>query len=141
MCCVFPSNLKIMFQKLIRFFLIISLVIGLIYGLHRLLIASFFSIPNLDFFHFSYKFNVGITLLFTTTIILASEKLKDQVGFVFLAGSFAKIGLFLYLAQNLGFELGKSNFFIFFIPYLGCVLCELFFVIGLLKTIYPNNND
>lgn len=129
-----------MFQKLIRFFLIISLLMGMVYAIQRLLIEAFFSVPNFDFFHFSYKFNVGITLLFTTTIILASEKLKDQVGFVFLAGSFVKISLFLYLTQNLGFELGKSNFFIFFIPYLACVLCELFFVIGLLKQAYPSND-
>lgn len=128
-----------MLQKSLRFTGTLFVVIGALYGIQRLILESFFAVHEMDFLHFCYKFNVGITLLFTTTIILASARLKDQLGFIFLAGSFVKIGLFLYLAQTLGFELSKSNFLEFFIPYLGCLLIEIYFVTRILKEIDISN--
>lgn len=128
-----------MFQKLLRFTGMLFVVIGVLYGVQRFIMESFFSMHELDFLHFSYKFNFGITLLFTSTIILVSEKLKDQVGFVFLAGGMVKIGLFLYLIKDMGFEINKSNFLIFFIPYLGGLLVELFFVMRILKDMDSKN--
>lgn len=122
-----------MIQKTIRFVLLLALVSAAVYGAQRFLLFNFSESTALDFLHFSYKFNVGFTLIFTSTIILISEKLGDQIGFVFLAEGVIKIGLFLYLASKMGFNLDRSNFFLFFIPYLSCLLVEVFFVIRLLK--------
>lgn len=130
-----------MFKKTLFFIALLFLACGILYGIHRLIIEGFFSPHKFDFLHFSYKFNLGVTLLFTSTIILISEKLKDQIGFVFLAETAIKIGLFLYLAKSLGFDHGKSNFFDFFVPYVGCLVVEIFVLVRLLKTSNSNNSS
>lgn len=129
-----------MFQKLLRFALILFLVTGGVYVIHRFVLGAFGGSSDLEFLHFSYKFNFGITLLFTSTIILISEKLKEQIGFIFLAEGMLKLGLLLYLSEILGFELNKSNFLVFFIPYVCGLLVELFFIMRILKDMDANDD-
>ena len=83
--------------------------------------------------NFAYKFNTGITLLFTSTIILARDHLKEQLGFIFLAGSFVKLGIFLFLIKTSDFTIDKSVFLHFFIPYVVCVVLEIFYVIKIIN--------
>ena len=83
--------------------------------------------------NFAYKFNVGITFLFGSTIIFASEKLKEQLGFIFLASIAVKLGIFVFLIKTSGFDIGKSVFLHFFIPYVVCVVIEIVYVIKILN--------
>lgn len=88
---------------------------------------------TLGLINFAYKFNVGITLLFTSTIILASEHLKEQLGFIFLISGFVKIGIFLYLIKTSEHPLEKSVFLHFFVPYVVCVVVEIIYIIKILN--------
>ena len=122
-----------MLQHLLKFSFLLLIVSGVSYGLHVYLNQLFFD-ASPELIRFAYKFNVGITLLFTTTIILASERLKDQLGFIFLAGGFVKLGIFLFLIKTLPtIIISKSVFLHFFIPYVVCVVIEMFYVIRLIN--------
>src|SRR5699024_1973405 len=114
---------------LFRFIVYLALAAGILYLAHWFTATSLLGKTELSFLGFSYKFNFGITLIFTSTILLFAQKLKDQIGFIFLAESTIKLGLFFFLSQKLGFEIGKNNFFEFFVPYIGCLSVELFFII------------
>lgn len=81
-----------MFKHLSRFSLLLFSAAGITYLIHHLVVTNFFPETNLDLLVFSYKFNVGFTFLFTTTIILASERLKQHLGFIFMVSGLVKPG-------------------------------------------------
>jgi len=122
-----------MFKHLSRFSLLLLSTAGITYLLHYLAVTNFLPETPLDLLVFSYKFNVGITFLFTTTIILASEQLKEQLGFIFMVSGFVKLGIFLFLIKTSGFTIDKSVFLHFFIPYVVCVVLEIIYVIKILN--------
>ena len=94
----------------------------------------------MDLVNFAYKFNVGITLLFTSTIILASEHLKEQLGFIFLISGMVKLGIFFYLIKTSDFVLDKSVFLHFFVPYALCIVVEIVFIAKILnRTNFSND--
>lgn len=121
-----------MLQHLLRFSLLLFLVTGIAYGLHLYINQLFFDV-SVELINFAYKFNVGFTFIFTTSIILASEKLKDQLGFIYLLGGAVKLGIFAYLIKTSDVSISKSVFLHFFVPYVVCVILELFYVIKLLN--------
>lgn len=129
-----------MVQKLAKFVLVLSLVVAVVYILQRLAYHCVSPLPELTFLHFSYKFNLGFTLLFTMGLILISRKLKDQLGFVFMLMSVIKLGLLLFLVYRLGFDLNKSKFLIFFVPYGACLVVEMVFIIRILKHFDSSSN-
>lgn len=123
-----------MIKHLIRFSLLLFLTNGVVYLLHSNFF-SWFDLPgSLDLINLAYKFNVGITFLFTSTIIVASEQLKEQLGFIFLVTGFVKLGLFLYLIKTSHHEIGKEVFLHFFIPYVVCVVMEIIYVVKILNS-------
>lgn len=110
------------------------------YGLHYWVFTYLNPGEPLDIINFAYKFNVGITLLFTGTILLAGKFLKNNLGFVFLINGLVKMGIYLYLIKASGYTLEKSVFLHFFIPYVVCIVVEIIYVI---KTInrFNYSND
>ena len=119
-------------KHLFRFPLLLLFVVGITYLIHFYINNLFFEVSP-ELINFAYKFNAGITLIFTTSIILASEKLKEQLGFIFLLGGAIKLGIFAYLIKTSDITLSKSLFLHFFVPYVVCVVLEIFYVIKLLN--------
>ncbi|MGB0776898.1 MAG: hypothetical protein ACPGR7_02615 [Flavobacteriaceae bacterium] len=63
---------------------------------------------------------VGIYLI----IYFFRNKFRDQLGFLFLFGSFIKFGVYyLFFQGNLGE--GKLAFSLFFVPYVVCLIIEV----------------
>ena len=122
-----------MLKNLLSFTLLLFLVAGLSYGIHSWVLTRFFEEQPVGIINLAYKFNVGITLLFTTSIIAASEQLKEQLGFIFLAGGFVKLGVFLFIIKTSEYTIDKSVFLHFFIPYVVCVVFEIIWVIRILN--------
>lgn len=122
-----------MLQHLIKFSLLLFLIAGASYGLHSYIYNSMFPEKSMEILNFAYKFNIGITFLFTSTIIFAREKMKEQLGFIFLAGSFVKLGIFLFLIKTSDFTINKTVFLNFFIPYVLCVGIEIYYVIKVIN--------
>jgi hypothetical protein len=123
----------LIFKDLFRFVLLLFLVAGLSYGIHYFVVTSNFSKQTLELVNFAYKFNVGITLLFTSTIILVSSHLKEQLGFIFLISSMVKLAIFYYLIKTSGFDVDKSVFLHFFVPYALSVVVEIIYIAKILN--------
>ena len=123
----------IILNDLLKFTFLLFLIAGLSYVLHYGFLTYFQNDRPLDLVNFAYKFNVGITLLFTSTIILASEHLKEQLGFIFLISGMIKMGIFFYLIKTSDFVLDKSVFLHFFVPYALCIGVEIFYITKILK--------
>ena len=84
----------------------------------------------------AYLFNFGLALGIVLLLYLLKRKLKDQIGFLFILGSFIKFALFflffhpIYNQDNI---IQTSEFTAFFIPYLIALLVETIAVAKLLK--------
>ncbi len=122
-------------QEALKFLLTIFIILAGGYFLHRFLLNTYFDKDLASILKFSYKFNGGITILFTLTIILLSKKFKDQLGFLFMAGGFLKISLFLIWSKLQNQALDKSYLLTFFIPYAVCLIVEIYFVSRILNRI------
>lgn len=122
-------------QEALKFLVTIIIILIGGYFLHQFLLTTYFPKDLTSILKFSYKFNGGITILFTLTIILLSEKFKDQLGFLFMAGSFLKISLFLIWSKLQNQALDKSYLLTFFIPYAICLIVEIYFVSRILNRI------
>ena len=104
------------------------MALGFSFTLHASIITNFFKLPVPEFLIFAYKFNFGITLLFTTTIIFLSVKFKEQIGFLFLGGSAVKLMLFMAISYFKGFQIDRTVAIDFFVPYTICLLIEIFII-------------
>lgn len=121
-----------MLKHLFQFTLLLLFVSGAAYMLHIWLNRQYFEGP-VALINFSYKFNIGITFIFTTSIILVRERLKEQLGFLFLASGFVKLGIFLFLTKTTDLTISKSDFLHFFFPYVVCVIVEVYYVIKVIN--------
>lgn len=122
-----------MLSDFLRFTLWLFLTAGVGYFLHKGVYTRLNPGANLEMLEFAYKYNVGITIVFTTTMMLASQQLKEQLGFIFLISGMIKLGIYIFLIKNLGFPMEKSSFLHFFIPYVLCVVVEIIFIIKILN--------
>lgn len=122
-----------MLKHQLRFSFVLFLFAGIAYALHLFIYRQISSQNATELINFAYKFNVGITFLFGSTIIFASEKLKEQLGFIFLLSIAIKLGIFVFLIKTSEFNIGKSVFLHFFIPYVVCVVIEIVYVIKVLN--------
>lgn len=120
-------------RHLVKFSFLLLFCAGLSYFLHAYIYSYLYPDASFGFINFAYKFNFGITFIFTTSIILASQRLKEQLGFLFMASGFVKLAIFLYLSKTADFEIDKSAFLHFFIPYVVCVILEILYVIKILN--------
>lgn len=130
-----------MLRQIFKFSLLLLFCAVASYFLHIYLFTRFFSEGSEEFINFSYKFNFGITFLFTSSIILISQRLKDQLGFIFLGSSFVKIAIFLVLMKTSDFEIDKADFLHFFVPYFLCMVLEITCVSRLLKAANFNKDN
>ncbi|MDX1603379.1 MAG: DUF6168 family protein [Salinimicrobium sediminis] len=129
-----------MFNDLLKFSFYLFLTAGASYALHYTALYFLELDAPLELVNFAYKFNIGISFLFTSTTILLSEKLKDQLGFIFLITGAVKIGIFIFLIKSSGFSTDKSVFLHFFVPYLVCVMVEIIYIIKILnRTNFSND--
>jgi len=121
-----------MLHKLIRFLIPFLVILGVTYLIHKTILDRFFN--PVELINLSYGFNAIFTLVFTGVLIFLSKKNKDQLGFIFLIGSFVKIGLFLFIFTLYNINIQKSTFIDFFIPYAICLILEVYYVSKVLNS-------
>ncbi len=122
-----------MSKNLFRFLFLLVIVTSSSYLIHKGIIDYFSLHRNIDMIDLSYVFNTLFTAVLTSGIILVSKKYKDQLGFIFMAGSLLKIGVFLAVIKLNDFEMNKNVFLDFFIAYVICLVLEVFFVSKILN--------
>ncbi len=123
-----------MLKDLFLFLFIFAIIIIGGYCIHVWLLNTFSWDGNMKVIHLSYIFNGVFTLLFTSGIVLVSKKFKDQVGFIFMAGSLFKIGVFIAITKLNNLEIDKNVFLDFFVAYLICLILEVYYVSRILNS-------
>jgi F0F1-type ATP synthase assembly protein I len=117
-------------NTIVRNFIIrIVLVTGIAFAIHLLVL----NMLQLDLFANmiveAYAINLVIAIVVYLVLFLLREKFKNQIGFLFILGSFFKFGLFFvifhpaYKADDL---ISKPEFFAFFVPYILTLVVEVF---------------
>ncbi|MBQ4820126.1 DUF6168 family protein [Aquimarina sp. MMG016] len=124
-----------MFKSLLQFLLLFAVVVVIGYFLQMQIITYYNLNRDIDLIKVSYMFNGVFTIILTSGIILLSNRFKDQLGFIFLGASFAKIGIFMAIIKLIGMEINKSVFPDFFIPYVICLVAEVYYISKILNNI------
>lgn len=88
----------------------------------------------------SYLVNGLLAIFIFTVLMFLKKKYNDQLGFLYMLGSFIKFGAFFLIFNPIFKEDGeitKIEFSIFFIPYIISLLIE---TIDLIKVLNPIEN-
>ncbi|EZH72319.1 hypothetical protein ATO12_22980 [Aquimarina atlantica] len=121
-------------KNVFRFLFLFTIVIAGTYLIHMGIINAFLLERNINIIKLSYIFNSTFTFVFTFIILLLSKKFKDQLGFIFMAGSLIKIGVFIAISKLSDFEINKNVFLDFFIAYLICLILEVYYLSKILNS-------
>lgn len=123
-----------MFKDFFRFILFFVVLISGGYFTHRYTVDALSISHNLRLINTSYLLNSGFTLILILGIVLLYKRFKDQVGFIFMGGSLIKMALFMSILKLNGYEINKNAFLDFFIPYVICLILEVYYISKILKT-------
>lgn len=84
----------------------------------------------------SYIVNAILAAIIFASLSFFKEKLKNQIGFLFMAGSFLKFIFFFilfYPSYKADGDMSRIEFAAFFTPYLICLLLETVFTAKMLN--------
>ncbi|OIQ36508.1 MAG: hypothetical protein BM563_10645 [Bacteroidetes bacterium MedPE-SWsnd-G1] len=128
--------------------LFLGLVVG--FGIHLVVLKYM----ELELFEnriiLAYSLNFCVAALIVGGLYIVREKQKDNLGNLFMMGSFLKFALFFiafYPSYTCDEEMTKQEFFTFFIPYIISLILETLALIRLLEYLdfytskYPQNKD
>ncbi|AXT61801.1 hypothetical protein D1816_16040 [Aquimarina sp. AD10] len=129
-------------QSLSRFLILFIGILVVGYFIHSQTIQYFSFHSNTYILDLSYLFNGAFTVVLFLIIIVFRKKFKDQIGFIFMAGSLIKLGIFAAITKMGGVEIDKTIFLDFFIPYVISVVLEVYYISKILKnTQYADNQQ
>lgn len=86
----------------------------------------------------AFTLNTVLAILIVAAMVLLKKRIKDQLAYVFMGGSFLKFAyffIFFYPAFNQDGHISKTEFFSFFIPYAVCLVSETVTAIRFLNNI------
>ena len=89
----------------------------------------------------AYVVNTLLAIGIMAFIFMFKERFKDQLGFLFMIGSFIKFGfffIFFYPSYNSDGNITRYEFFSFFIPYAICLITETTTTIRILNKLDAN---
>jgi len=114
----------------LRFTGFLTLALATAFGIH-LFVLHLLSKPLLaDLIMRSYVINLLLAAVIFFALYRLREKFKNQIGFLFMGGSFLKFILFFlvfYPYYKSDGELQRSEFAAFFVPYAIALVLETFF--------------
>ena len=127
-----------MHKPLKRFIILLTTGVTATFLLHIL----FLNFKNLPFFDnkivLAYILNYLLALSIYSLLYFLRFKLKNQLGFLFMTGSFLKFivfFVFFYPSYKSDGSINNLEFSSFFIPYLICLIIETYTLIQLLKNL------
>lgn len=123
-------------SKIVQFIILITLALGFSFAIHSFFLDSR-GLPRYDnLIVRSYFINGLLASLIYLILSILQEKLKNQIGFLFIGGSLVKFIVFFILFYPTYKEDGimeRVEFFAFFVPYLIALIIETFFTFKMLK--------
>lgn len=121
---------------IMQFIILICIVLASSFFVHIVLLDfnGFLRFDNLIIR--SYLVNGLLASLIFIILFLLKEKLKNQIGFLFIAGSLLKFivfFIFFYPIYRQDGVMEKVEFYAFFVPYLIALFIETFYIFKMLK--------
>jgi len=127
-----------MTNQLKRFIVVLTISLAFIFTLH-LLFLHFNNLPLFDNkILLAYILNYALALIVYLLLFSLRVKLKNQLGFLFMAGSFLKFAvffLFFFSSYKADGNINGLEFSAFFIPYIICLIIETYSLVNLLKNL------
>ena len=124
-----------------RFNKFIIIVLGLVFSLH-ILILKLFDTPIFENkIILAYSVNIILAIIIYTLFCKFKKMFKNQIGFVFIFGSFLKFILFFLLfnsSYKADGDISKLEFLAFFTPYSLCLIIEIY---SMSKELNGENNS
>ena len=122
-------------KNLYRLLFIFILIIVSSYLIQTGVSTTFLLERNIQLIQLSYVFNSLFAIAFSVAMILLSKKYNDQLGFVFMAGSLIKIGVFMAICKLTAIEINRNTFVDFFIAYVICLVFEVIYISKILNSV------
>ncbi len=121
-----------------RFVILLTTCILVVFGLH-ILILYYTDLPLFNHKIIqAYLMNYGLALGVYIFLYSYREKFKNQLGFLFMTGSFLKFILFFiffYTSYKADGDISTLEFSSFFIPYIICLAIETSSLVNLLNNL------
>ncbi len=130
-----------MISNILKFTLIISFLLGLAYLLQINIIQTNLTAKETNLIQFSYLFNSAFTYILMLNVLIFKKILQENLGFIYLGISTLKFLLFYFLVNSKNIEINKSDFLLFFIPFVLCLGIEIFYVSKILNGLNYNKDN
>jgi uncharacterized protein DUF6168 len=122
-----------------KFLVLLVLFLGVVFFLH-ITVLNIKGLPQFEnLIVGSYAINGILAAVIFIGLYIFRKKLKNQIGFLFMGGSFLKFIIFFivfYPVYNADGEMGKFEFAAFFIPYSISLALEAIFTAKMLRKLY-----
>ncbi len=126
-------------NPIVQFLIVLTLSLGLTFLLH-ITVLNAKGLPQFDnLIGLSYLVNSILAAIIFIALYIFRGKLKNQIGFLFMGGSFLKFIFFFllfYPAYKMDGEMSRLEFAAFFIPYGISLVIETVFTAKMLKKLY-----
>ncbi|MBM1105286.1 hypothetical protein JQC67_03945 [Aurantibacter crassamenti] len=123
-------------NHVVQFVLLLILTLSLVFLIHIYVLDN----AELPVFGskivLSYITNVGLALIIYLSLYKYRFRLKDYIGFLFMAGSFLKFIFFFtifYPSYKLDGDMSRIEFAAFFVPYVICLFFETVYMAKMLR--------
>lgn len=121
---------------IVRFLVLLVFTLGLSFLIHITLLENGGYPQYNNKIVLSYLINGVLATVIFVSLYMYRRKLKNYIGFLFMAGSFLKFILFFvlfYPSYKADGDIGKIEFAAFFVPYAICLLLETVFTAKMLQ--------
>ena len=119
-----------------KFSLTLIIVLSIVFGIH-IFVLSQLGLPLFDnLIVASYLVNCSLALVIYLSLFLLKNKMSEQIGFLYMGGSFVKFlffFIFFYPYYKLDGGLDSLEFAAFFVPYVISLIFETLGVMEFLK--------
>lgn len=119
----------------LKFTLLFVAILGFSYVLQVYLFQPELAAKQLYLVKYSYLFNFTFTYVLMLNIFIFKKLLEDKLGFVFLGISMLKFVIFYFAVKSKNIEINKSDFLLFFIPFVLCLAIEIFYISKILNRV------
>lgn len=123
-------------NPIIQFLIVLIAVLGLIFFIHVAFLRSTGFPPYGNMLVWSYVVNGLLAAAIFILLYVFRKKLKNSIGFLFMAGSFLKFIVFFivfYPSYKTDGDMNKLEFAAFFVPYAICLIMETVFTAKMLQ--------
>lgn len=117
-----------MLKAILKFSSFLVAILSVIFALHILVLYMLELSLFADRIVTSYFVNIILAVIIYAVMLLLKEKYLNQLGFIFMFGSFFKFIVFfivLYPFYKADGMITKMEFTSFFIPYVVCLIIEI----------------